>query len=669
MTPGNILLVVSFILSALGSISLFKLREKVSYNLFLLSFILLSLDMILLIKYFIATDFRYFYVYSYTSTDTPLPYRLAGVWAGQEGTYLLWAWIIALSIVLLLKKIDDPRYRKVVTLTGLLNTFFIFLTILASPFRTIYEIQPDLPAGFVPPDGRGLNPLLQDPWMAVHPPMIFIGYGFSAVVFIASIMYMLSSDRRYDIIARPWARSAWFFLTIGNAVGGYWSYKVLGWGGFWAWDPVETSSLIPWITITAYLHGSAMLRKKNSMRLYTPLLGILTFLLVVYATFITRSGLWESVHAFSETTTGVFLAGFLVGGIAMLVGVTAYHLTRFPSEEMGRDTERSVFFITVILLSILAFVSFWGITYPFITQAVENQKISIDREFFNLWSYPFTLALLIALGFCFAYGKVSWSRLSKLTVFFSALTVILLFITPGKDFMLVEPESPFYFRSSAFIRAYAGLSILSLFPPSIFSLYGVGIRFLSDYRREGLSFSRTGRNLIHLAIALILIGAVVSTSFETETAITFGLDERGHVKYAGDTGVRLDYVSVYKDSRGYWNQEVGISLVRDGRVIESGIARFRDTAYGTVTEVFIDRGVSRDVYVIFQGISAPHGGDRSSITIPLNVKFIPWISILWVGVFIMIAGMTLILIRDVKRPSGRENREVGKKVKGRAKSL
>jgi cytochrome c-type biogenesis protein CcmF len=446
-------------------------------------------------------------------------------------------------------------------------------------------------------------------------------------------------------------------LTLGIAVGGYWSYKVLGWGGFWAWDPVETSSLIPWLTLTAYLHGSYQFRTKQALRLYTPSVGIITFILVVYATFITRSGLWQSVHAFSETTTGLFLAGFLIFGLVMLVFSVYYHDRHYKMEEdESQDHERTILFITVVILSILAFISFWGLTFPLISQAVRNQQIAVDPEFFNLWSYPFVLILLGVLGFCFAFNKRNIKLLIQISLIFTILTLVLLFITPGKDYMLVEPDKSFFVKSSGLTRAFASLSLLSLVPPVIYALIGIGFAIRRDLKKLSNpknSLRIWGKHIIHISIIFILAGAVVSTSFEREQVVTFEIEEQGIIKMVDEIGIKLYRFDVHQDRQGFWKQAVFVGIYSGGTKLSEGVAVFRDSPYGTVTDVYIDRGISKDIYVIFQGV-VQNPSNPSEILIPLKIKIIPWVMPLWVGIFLMASGMICTLIDDLRLKRKRE---------------
>ncbi len=271
MNIGQLILNASF---ALGLFTVFLLLidqfKKGSFErhikwLIRLFTVILTADFLLLVYYFYTTNLKFNYVWSYTSSDLPLIYKIAGTIAGGQGTLLYWAALIALSSLWLNEKwgLESDFMKKTQIVVLSIGTYFVGLTMLDSPFKTIYEISPDLPLDFIPAEGAGLNPLLQDLWMAIHPPIIFIAYAAMTVPFAVAIVYLYKTLKNEDIETHRewikngtfWCRISWLFLTLAIAIGGFWSYKVLGWGGFWAWDPVETSSFVPWLLLTAAMHA------------------------------------------------------------------------------------------------------------------------------------------------------------------------------------------------------------------------------------------------------------------------------------------------------------------------------------------------------------------------------------------------------------------------------
>lgn len=344
---GMILIWLSFVMG-LGA-AVYSIRdqfgnsdrtERISKKLELGCAVTTTLSMVLLTYYLYTVAASYHYVYLHSSTDLSAYYRVSALWAGQEGSLLLWTWAV-LMMLLLMQYTGHARYHSDSRLMGITRTIslmiaavFLMLLVLKNPF-SMYQIltggMGELtnwnPFAIAYPiiDGLGMNPLLRNPWMAVHPPVLFFGYAAFTIPFAAALADLLIDDERWIQIARDWMRIAWFFLTLGIGLGGFWAYEVLGWGAwYWTWDPVETSSLIPWITATAYLHAQTR-SEKGEYRFLAPMLAIVSFILVIFATFVTRSGMWVSVHSWQDfTSEGMLIALFLL----VLIGSSTVLLTR-----------------------------------------------------------------------------------------------------------------------------------------------------------------------------------------------------------------------------------------------------------------------------------------------------------------------------------------------------
>lgn len=299
----------------------------------------ITLSSLVLIIHLLAVNASYEYVFNHSSTDLSWFYRISAFWAGQQGSLLLWAWAILVMLLLVrytgkTKDFMETRMMDITTMvTMAIASVFLLLLVIDNPF-TAFRV---LPSGTVEPTnwnpfailynvpyGQGMNPLLRNPWMAVHPPVLFLGYAAFTIPFAAAVANLITKDSRWTIVTRDWMRLAWLFLTLGIGLGGFWAYEVLGWGAwYWTWDPVETSSLIPWITATAYLHAQTR-TKYGEYEFLAPLLAIASFILVIFATFVTRSGIWASVHSWQDfTTEGAVIAIFLIiltGGSIFLLG-------------------------------------------------------------------------------------------------------------------------------------------------------------------------------------------------------------------------------------------------------------------------------------------------------------------------------------------------------------
>jgi cytochrome c-type biogenesis protein CcmF len=717
LSVGNLILVSSWIVGAISLIGILLLERAhgeridriVSWGIRCIG-VLLTASIVLLTYYFIKSDFSISYVWQFSSRSLPTIYKISAVWAGQEGTYLLWAWCIFIYSWWILEHrgLQKPFMRKAQFVNLLVGMFFLTLTIMVTPFRTLYEIYPDVTPELVATiDGNGLNPLLQDPWMAVHPPIVFIAYAAVTIPFSGALIYLLTGEDDWEPYTRPWNRFAWLFLTLGIAVGGFWSYKVLGWGGYWAWDPVETSSFVPWLTLSGLMHASAQYRKRRMFKVFSPFLAVVTFLLVIYATFITRSGLWESVHAFAETTTGPWLA-FLMVNIAFALGVLGLDLylrlekgarqssksstsliyafiisqifliiykkliekggNSLPTmnqaiavvaftaiifvlirslykgdeskaevvEEDGGEkgeeekiellTTSNLFYLAVVLLSILAFVSFWGITYPMLVQAKTGAKVSIGVEFFNKWSHPFTAFLVIVMGVCLLFGKIKKEDLIRVIGAVVVATVVIMILKPTRN--------PFV-DSLAPILIFGGSS----------ALYRIG-EGVASARSIKAKIRRAGVYMIHLGVALTLIGAILSSVYDVEasTAFNFPAEKGIHKSIKRGYSLGVEDVEVYQTHDGWWATSIDVQVFKDGKLIGGGRPESIDNKkFGRVTHVYIHRGLASDVYVIFQGVSSQGPGN---LVVPLTVKLVPGVGLLWLGIIFLSIGILPLILLD-----------------------
>ena len=755
MIDGNVILYLSMVTAgvALFGLLLKELRNDDVYMGFVpwasrATFVLLAFDMLLLTYHFITSDFTIMYVWQFTSLSLPLIYKISAVLAGQSGTLLLWSLVIFFCSTWIAetKKWDSPLVRQIQIVTIITGMFFTVLTIMESPFATIYSTDPSIPLSFIPQDGNGLNALLINPWMAIHPPIVFVAYGLATIPFAAALVYLFTGNREWEAIARPWSRVTWLFLTLTIAIGGLWAYLVLGWGGFWAWDPVETSSLIPWITLTAYMHAASQYRKdKNVMNIGAPVLGVITMVLVVYAALVTRSGIFESVHAFGDSPSGMMFLIFIGAALLVTVAVIArnYSLTNGGDED-SNDSEdedeislldylskKSIqFYLTVILLSILAFISFWGITFPALIQLFKNMKVGVGVEFFNIWGYPAMIILMILMGYCLQKGTDKTRKQSLIVV--SAATAVLAFVNVGPEFHVMDHSNPFWTAQPALYKLIGSISLASMFPSIIYVIASTVERMVRDVKAKinGRALAKkTGINIIHIGMALILFGAVMSVTYTTTIGANVYIDQIGKITdledgYAvrvidfstasGSAGYPGDSIAIVKSS-GYqsaqvsgkvsdiqtlgtytafkindgtdfiWvatggvsispgdevtvtgsvmhdfessstgtvfdaiiftseiipistatdtSQTVYLEVYKDGKRIGRGTAEYIQYKTGDATHPMVDRSLTHDVYVIFQG--------TSSYSIPLTIKIKPFVNEVWIGVILFSVGILLI---------------------------
>lgn len=294
------------------------------------SLITSSLAAVLLIYYLLDVRAHYLYVFRFSCETFPVLYKLSAFWAGQEGSLFLWAWFTLICIVLVR---TDGRTCEIARIAGLfVAAFFLLLLVIKNPFALIYGVDPQgyllstntdifaSPYPIASHYAEGMNPLLRNPWMVIHPPVVFFGYAATTIPFAAAVGYLLTDEQRWIRIAERWSRIAWLFLTLGIGIGGFWAYEVLGWGAwYWGWDPVETSSLIPWVVLSAYLHTQFRMKRYHEYRLLAPALAMLSFILVIFATFVTRSGLWASQHGFATSLEAQVIGAFMIGMIILCV--------------------------------------------------------------------------------------------------------------------------------------------------------------------------------------------------------------------------------------------------------------------------------------------------------------------------------------------------------------
>ncbi len=610
LTFGNIILYATIVVSAFALLGLLskeirrgEVLAKFALPAILLSAGLLTFAYLLLTYYFAVSDFTYEYVWQYSSTDLPMIYKLSGTWAGQPGTYLLWVWVIFLSSAWLAvtTKHSTPLARRTQIVTLIVGIYFTVLTLIQTPFKSIYDL-PGVTPGFVPPEGNGLNALLVNFWMVVHPPLMFIGYAAITIPFAAAIVYLITKDEGWEELGRQWARFTWLFLGMGIAVGGVWAYLVLGWGGFWAWDPVETASFIPWLTLTGFLHAAAVHRKnKNTFAIAAPILAAVSFILVLYAAIVVRSGIFNSVHAFGEASTGTLLiiSVIVTTVISLGLGMRRYFEETGTEEDYGFWSKTSIFYITLLVFVVLAFVSLWGISFPVFIQLTQGLKVNVasdTKNFFNVWSYPFTLVLLLALGFCLNYKESDKENKKKTLFIVTALTIILMLPRTEwqsmilgqniQDFYVLDHSSPFWVREPEIYKMIGSISLFSIFPPLIYAAISV-VEYLNGYMRSAnmrVKLKGIGITMVHIAVVLILIGAVVSSTKTTSIdRINIPIAAQGQLFDVGNGyGIRVIELSSHSLSES--RAEVG-TKISDVLSNPAGFATGNIQVSGKVVEV------------------------------------------------------------------------------------
>src|SRR5256712_638100 len=370
--------------------------------------VLVTCCMLLLVYAFLTFDFSVRYVATNTNRGTPFYYRITALWGALEGSIILWTWMLSLYtlVVVVQYRRRQPDFYPWV-LSVMLGIAAFFLLVMTSPAPPFQRLSP------VPADGRGLNPLLEDTGMITHPVALSLGFTGFTVPFAFALAALITGrvGDEWITITRRWTIIAWYFLSLGLLIGGWWSYHVLGWGGYWAWDPVENAAFMPWLTGTALLHSVMIQERRRMLKLWNLALIILTFALTIFGTFLTRSGIIGSVHAFTQGSIGQFFLGFLALVLLGSFSLLAWRLDRLKAQgELDSVVSReSVFLLNNLFLVAAAFTVFFGTLFPLLSEAARGVKLSVGAPVFNLAHIPILLALLFLMG---VGPLIAWRRAS-----------------------------------------------------------------------------------------------------------------------------------------------------------------------------------------------------------------------------------------------------------------
>ncbi len=472
---------------------------------------------IVLLVALVSRDFSNDYVASHTSRSLPLAYTISAFWAGNAGSLLLWLLLMAVFSLVALRQIrreNAPSTPYVAAILLAITTFFALLMIFgnnSNPFISVAE-------GRVPADGLGLNPQLENPGMVIHPGALYLGFVACAIPFAVVMGGLLarSPTAAWLPAVRRWTLVGWFFLGIGNLVGAWWAYVTLGWGGYWAWDPVENASLMPWLTATAVVHSVVMLRRRRMFSFWAAILVAVTFLLTIFGTFLTRSGIATSVHAFSDNSYIPWFTIFLLLGILFSAAVIVSRRSELRSHRKLDDplSRESSFLYTNVVLVVIAFVVLWGVVFPTVAGALRGTDVGLDPNFFTVVTVPLTLILMFLIGLC---PLLPWrgrdrSRLLKDAAWTASLAVVVLVVLLALG--LRKPYTLLSFTLSTFAVASIALQ------------YGRGWR--NRHKASGKGWlrafggmvwanrSRYGGFLVHLGVIIVLVGITGSNAFKQE---------------------------------------------------------------------------------------------------------------------------------------------------------
>ena len=605
-------------------------------NASILSFFLVATASGILIHALIISDFSIFYVWRHSSTDMPLIYKITSFWGGLEGSLLFWTLVQSFFAMIVAFRYQYSNREIIPYVITTLNAIMAFLLVLLIGWSNPLNLQ-----AIVPDEGQGLNPLLQNPAMAIHPPSLYLGFiGFS-VPFAFAIGGLIRGklDNECVITTRRWTLMAWYFLSAGLILGGQWAYEELGWGGFWAWDPVENAALMPWLTGTAFLHSVMIQEKRNMLRIWNVVLIITTFGLTIIGTFLTRSGIINSVHSFTQSEIGpaflVYLALVLIAGFALLFKRIQMLESEYKIESVL--CRENVFLAQNILLVGIAFTVLLGTTFPLLAEAVRGTKLSIQAPFFNTITAPMGYALLILMG---VGMLISWRRssLDNLRRNFLRPLIIATLGTLFLFWILFEKTMQWgvyiIFWSTIFVTStilFEFVKATQIKIKQTGSNIPMGLFYVISKNRR-----RYGGLIIHFGVVLMFLG-FAGSFFSIEKDLTL---EAGESNEIGNYRIEFQSVNEFMSDNARHRAAVINVYDSENNFLETlkPAKSFYPTQPQPLTEVAIRRTFLEDLYLIF---SSENAEETNSVTIKVHIN--PLVGIAWAALPIFTIGIGICL--------------------------
>jgi cytochrome c-type biogenesis protein CcmF len=602
------------------------------------SFAIVFLAAVVLVVAAFQNDFSIAYIFHHSNRDLPAPYKFATLWSGQEGSLLFWALLLsAYGLVLRLRYKTDVRlFAHASVIIAAVQVFFLLLlNFAANPFGVMQ--------GSLPADGNGLNPLLQYPEMVIHPPMLYLGYvGFTVpFAFALAALIMHYPGEKWIQITRRWTMVTWGFLTCGVFLGAHWAYSVLGWGGYWGWDPVENASLMPWLTGTAFLHSVMMQEKRGMLKTWNMWLIFSTFMLSIFGTLLTRSGIVSSVHAFAQSSIGdwfvAFLAIIFVTCLFFYIKNRSHLRTEHKLESLV--SRESSFLFNNLLLLVACFTVLWGTLFPVLSEWVQGTKVTVGPPFFNRVNVPVALLLLLltAVGPLLAWRRTSVESLKRnfmwpaIGALVTGALLVALGMRPWTDI------SYFYSLMTIMLSALVAFTVISEFVR--------GGRVIGRHTGQGLFASmvqlahrntrRYGGYIVHFGVVVIMIGFAGSV-FNQDKEQEMGFGDK--MTIGAYTLVCQSYTQ--DDNPNYGSEWAVMNVFKGGKQIATlnPERRFYKASQQTSTMVANRSTPQEDLYVVYEGQNLDTG--RPIVKVHLN-PLVMWI---WIGVWIIIAGTVVALI-------------------------
>ncbi|EKP95061.1 heme lyase CcmF/NrfE family subunit [Thermaerobacter subterraneus] len=590
-------------------------------------FVTVSAAVFILVYALFTDDFSFRYVASQSSRYMPAPYKISALWSGQEGSLLFWLWLLSgytAAVAFSARRAVPALLPYALATLGFVAAFFALqVAVVSGPF----DVLPNPPA-----DGRGMNPLLQNPWMVSHPLALYLGYVGMAVpfAFAMAALWTRNAGDAWIRVTRRWTLLAWLFLSVGILIGSRWAYTELGWGGVWAWDPVENAALMPWLLATAFIHSSLVQEKRGMLKRWNAGLVIFVFLLTIFGTFITRSGILSSVHAFVTSPTSPWFVGFL--GLVLVVASYLF-IDRAPLLADERRPEspfskETGFLLNNLLLAGLTFAVFWGTVLPLVTPLFGAQ-VSVGPPFFNWVGVPLFLAMMILMGVApvLAWRKASWPRVRRLLAL-PAVGAVALGVALA---VLGLRELPIVLGFA--IAFFVGTATVA----DVIAAYAARVESTGDRSLRGLwqmlnrNPRRYGGYVVHLGVVLIMIGLTGMYGYQQVEAV--GLSPGESYTFGGFT---ITYHGLgQRVAEGVPAVYADLSVSREGREIgrlqpeRRFYPGFVETL-GATPEVAMLTSFSRDLYVVLGGWE----GDAAGFEFYLN----PLVAWIWIGGYLVVGG-------------------------------
>ena len=601
-----------------------------SYCIFLAFFCLLNELLI--------SNFNLQYVAQYTSYETPVFYKITALWAGQAGSLLFWSFITAFFAVTYifttLEKLKTLKFHSYLILSFIFSFFILLSNFIANPFEPVSS-------DIIVQNGNGLNPLLQNFFMAIHPPILYVGFTGSAIIFIMALAASISKDSSFEWVQSiiRWSLFVWTFLSAGIILGGYWAYNELGWGGYWAWDPVENSSLMPWLTLTAFIHSSMIQEKRGMLKKWNFLLATSTYILVILGTFITRSGVISSVHSFTAENLGPMFFAFL----AILILYTVFWFFKrksyldTPDKIDSFSSREGGFLYNNLILILMCFTIMWGTLFPILSEAWDGNKIYVGASYFNQLNIPIGLVLLFLMGIG---PLLSWNYTSKSILLNRFKLPLSISFLSGIGYMIFSSSFQIYVFVAIMGVSFTLSSILGEFYKSYKKqkktsnfIHSLGKMFLSNRHKNG-------GYIVHIGIVLLFIG-FIGRAFEVEKEFSLSPGEQ---IYFSNYVFKLNSIkSEARDNHYAFLSEIDVIDSSTNQLLVNLKPEKRIYFYWNSdpekrqphSELDIYSTIQKDIYSIFSGYDAQKNIGYFKIMIN------PLVNWVWIGGVLMVIGSLL----------------------------